>query len=117
MPPVRACRGQQQLVPARVGAVQGLYGGYRDCLVVHGKEKAAVRFHSTFSAQRSMTVATRGTDRPEYAPLLVVRRCLSQGSPHLLSEHDGCCATCTYGHRGGYNKEVFYCGNVRYSQR
>ena len=30
---------QLLLVPASVRPVQGLYGGYRDCLVVHGKEK------------------------------------------------------------------------------
>jgi hypothetical protein len=38
-PPVRACRGQRQPAPAGVEAVQGLYGGYRNPLVVHGKEK------------------------------------------------------------------------------
>jgi hypothetical protein len=39
MPPVRAVRGQPALAEARVSAGRGLYGSYRDALVVHGKEK------------------------------------------------------------------------------
>jgi hypothetical protein len=39
MPPVRAVGGQAAPAEARVSAGQGLYGSYRDALVVHGKEK------------------------------------------------------------------------------
>jgi len=35
----RAGLSQLLLVPASVRPVQGLYGGYRDRLVVHGMEK------------------------------------------------------------------------------
>ena len=39
MPPAGASGGQPPLARASVGAGQGLYGRYRDFLVVHGKEK------------------------------------------------------------------------------
>ena len=39
MPPAGASGGQPPLATASVGAGQGLYGRYRDLLVVHGKEK------------------------------------------------------------------------------
>ena len=39
MPLARAGRGWRQLASASDGPAQGLYDGYRDCLVVHGKEK------------------------------------------------------------------------------
>jgi hypothetical protein len=35
----RAGVSQLLLVPASVRPVQRLYGGHRDCLAVHGKEK------------------------------------------------------------------------------
>jgi hypothetical protein len=39
MPLAGAGLSQLLLAQASVRPVQGLYGGYRDCLVVHGKEK------------------------------------------------------------------------------
>jgi hypothetical protein len=39
MPPAGASGGQPPLATASVEAGQGLYGRYRDFLVVHGKEK------------------------------------------------------------------------------
>jgi hypothetical protein len=39
MPPAGASGGQPPLATVSVGAGQGLYGRYRDFLVVHGKEK------------------------------------------------------------------------------
>jgi hypothetical protein len=39
MPPAGAGGGQLPLATASVAAGQGLYGRYRDFLVVHGKEK------------------------------------------------------------------------------
>jgi hypothetical protein len=39
IPPAKACRGHCQLASASAEPVQSLYGGYRNRLVVHGKEK------------------------------------------------------------------------------
>jgi hypothetical protein len=74
---------QLLLVPAGVRPVQGLYGGYRDRLVVHGKEKAyglgtypqpvrhlhragILREHLSGLQPHHLTAGRPSADRPHY---------------------------------------------------